>query len=199
MSMVTSLGQILTPKNATLGVIMTNMVCRPTITMSNKSIPEDTRKYTASREFCTELFGLLTTYTFATAVENIAPKAIAKKLGVNLTKELFDSIKKASWEELKNKPELFKIKGTATVASFVGTAIAVAILTPLLNNFILNKFMGKILGNKDVKDKKQIEANVQANTVMAGSLSNNSHVSSSRAFSQFLQDYTQAKGINKLV
>ncbi|EKE02132.1 MAG: hypothetical protein ACD_20C00421G0006 [uncultured bacterium] len=150
MSALIGIGRIFTPKNATLGVITANMVCRPIITMSNKQIPEETRKYTATREFFTELFGLGTTYTFASAMENVIPKVIAKKLfNTDLTKNLANQIKSSGWDQLS--PINQKIKGSMALSSFAGTAIAVAILTPLLNNIVLNKIMDRING-KNKKD-----------------------------------------------
>jgi hypothetical protein len=149
MSALVSIGQKLTPKNVTLGVIATNMVCRPIITLSNKSIPEETRRYTATREFFTEFFGALTTFSFATYFgENLIPRLAAKKWGVNLTKDLAKTINNSSWDKLAVNPVFQKIKATRILSSFATTAIAVAILTPILNNLVLNKIMGKISGKK---------------------------------------------------
>jgi hypothetical protein len=185
MSMLVSVGQKLTPKNVTLGVILTNMVCRPTITLSNKGIPEETRKYTATREFFTEFFGALTTFTFATFIgENLVPKLAAKKWGVNLTKELAEKISKTEWSNLTN-PIHKNIKATKILSSFATTAIAVAVLTPLLNNLVLNKLMEKIWG----KSKKPETPINPSGPLLAGKINpanNTAGTPRSAAFENFL-------------
>lgn len=184
MTILTRLGQI-TPKNVTLGVIMTNMVCRPTITLSNKSIPEETRKYTATREFCTEFFGLATTYTFATFVEKSLPKFVAKKFfNTDLTKELVEKIGKTGWESLTTLEK--NLKGVMTGSSLLGTALAVAVLTPLINNIVLNKLLGKIMNKKD--PAKPSQTSVAASTVP---------VELTPGFKNFLEQYSQGKVLNK--
>ena len=157
---LSGIGKMLTPRNTVIGVISANMICRPIITMSNKNLPEDTKKYTATREFCTELFGLINTITFASAVEYLGPKLINNKL----TRKMMNDVKKADWDKLS--PPDQKIKGAILVSSLVGTAIAAAVLTPLLNNLVLNKFMDKITGkNKTAAPKPLIAETPKLATV----------------------------------
>ena len=63
MSYLLSIGKVLTPTNIVAGVKLAEMGFRPAITMSNKEIPEETRKYAATREFFTEFFGFIATLT----------------------------------------------------------------------------------------------------------------------------------------
>jgi hypothetical protein len=194
MSLLVSIGQKLTPKNVTLGVIATNMVCRPTITMSNKSIPDETRRYTATREFFTEFFGAITTFTFATYIgEKLMPKLAAKKWGVNLTKELADKINKTDWASLTD-PVHKNLKATKVLSSFATTAVAVAILTPILNNLVLNKLINKIMKPKtSAESGQQQQAQPQGTyglILPAGGLTQNG-VPHSNAFERFLQTKLQ--------
>lgn len=181
MNVLMTLGQKLTPKNVTLGVIVTNMVCRPTITLANKQLPEETRRYTATREFSTEFFGFATTYGFATLVEKIVPKVIAKKFfNTELTKDLIEQIKNLGWDKLT--PLQKNLKGVILGTSFVATAAAVAILTPLINNFLLNKMLGKIMG-KNKTGAEETKNNSALSTPV------NEFKTDSTSFNAFLKDY----------
>ena len=184
MNLLMTLGQKLTPKNVTLGVIVTNMVCRPTITMTNKQIPEDTRRYTATREFFTEFFGFATTYSFATLVEEIVPKIVAKKyFNTDLTKELVKHIKNSGWDKLSIPQK--NLKGVILGTSFVATAIAVAVLTPLLNNFVLNRMLGKIMGKKGIQKTQDTDKFEKQQAITTAS----SFKTDNASFNAFLQDY----------
>ncbi len=186
MKLLMTLGQRLTPKNVTLGVIVTNMVCRPTITMSNKQLPEDTRRYTATREFFTEFFGFATTFSFATLVEKFVPKIVAKKFfKTDLTKQLVETIKKTGWEKLT--PLQKNLKGLILGSSFVATAAAVAILTPLLNNLVLNKMLPKIMGRKKTEPTAAKEADTFSKAPNATPAS--VFKTDNTAFNTFIKDY----------
>ena len=88
-------------KPLSLGISASCMIFRPLITLSNKDLSPETKKYTASREFFTEFFGLINTYTLVSAIEKFTPKILAKKLfNVDLTKQLGETIKKAGWDQL---------------------------------------------------------------------------------------------------
>jgi hypothetical protein len=155
MSVLTSVGNIVLskPKYTIAGIIAANMVCRPIITMSNKEVPEDTRKYAASREFCTEFFGMINLFTIATLFEYIGGQRVSKKLtGKVLNRETFKRINEQAMELLKN-PIDKQIKKGILIASFIGSVISSAVVTPMLNNLVLNKLMNKIGGKKDDKSK----------------------------------------------
>ena len=140
MSLV-SIGRILTPKNVAIGMITTNMFCRPLITLSNPALPIDTKRYTATREFSTELFGLLNMLTFCTAVERFLPRLLTK---TQITKAMGEKLKEAGWKALSESDQ--KLKAAVLVSSFVGALISTAIITPILNNLVLNKLLDKITG-----------------------------------------------------
>jgi len=155
MSLSTNFVRFLTPKNMAATMITANMICRPIITMSNKKVPEETRKYTASREFCTELFGLINNLVFVTFLENISGQIIAKKeTGQFLNKTNLRKIKRTAINNLNLKEQ--KIKSGILLISFLGTAASAAFFTPLLNNFILNKTI------KYKKEKKFAKLNIFA-------------------------------------
>lgn len=135
-----SLGRMLTPRNVVLGVIATNIVCRPIITMSNKSLPMETRRYTAMREFCTELFGFINTLTLATAIEIIGARLINRKA----TRKMIERIKAADWKQLPVADQ--RLKAAILLSSAIGTALSTAVATPLLNNLVLNRLLEKITG-----------------------------------------------------
>ncbi len=141
------MGKMLTPRNVVLGVIGANMVCRPLITLSNRQLPEDTRRYTAMREFCTELFGLFNTLTFTTAVEYLGPRLISK----DATRKVISRIKGADWNKLTAKDQ--RLKAAVLLSSLIGTILSTAILTPLLNNLVLNRLLEKIMGKKTTPEK----------------------------------------------
>jgi len=155
MSLSTSIGNFVTkskPKYIVAGIIAANMAFRPVITMSNKQIPEDTRKYTATREFCTELFGMINLFAVGTLFEYLGGQITAKKLTGKFLNNLdFKNIGKNAVEALS--PNHQKIKTGISVASFVGSVLSSAVFTPLANNVVLNKLMNKIIGKKGNKNK----------------------------------------------
>ena len=160
MSIITSLGNLATskPKYTIAGVIAANMICRPVITMSNKQVPEETRKYTASREFCTELFGMINLFVIGTIFEYMGGQLAAKKLtGKFLNRETFKNIGASALNTLS--ADHGKIKKGILIASFIGSILSSAIATPLLNNIVLNKLMNKIIGKKD-KSQPPAETNL---------------------------------------
>lgn len=143
-----SIGGLLTPKNIVVGLKLVNMVSRPAITMSNNDIPEETRKYAATREFFTELFGVVTTLTVGSFIERQGGQYFARKhLGHNLDKKEFENLIKNSTNSLTD----IKMQKTRTfilISSFVGAAFTGGILTPVLNNLLLNPIMSKIITKK---------------------------------------------------
>jgi len=152
MSCLISIGKILTPTNSVAGVKLAEMGFRPAITMSNTEIPEDTRKYTAVREFFTEFFGFATTLTIGNLVERAGGQLFAKKIsGKFLNKEEFKDIAEKAFNTLSDANQ--KIKAGILVSSVAGAVIAGAIITPVLNNIVLNKLMDKIIKKKDNKNK----------------------------------------------
>lgn len=150
MSISLNLGTLLaSPKLTYASIQVCNMVCRPTITMSNKEIPEETRKYTAKREFCTEALGLMNNLFFVSFIEYLGGQISAiKETGNFIDRKMLKNIKKSTIYNLSEKDK--RIKTGIFIASFVGSAFSGAILTPLLNNLILNKVMNK---NNTKKDK----------------------------------------------
>ena len=150
MSLPTNLGSFLTPKNTYASIQICNMICRPAITMSNKEIPEETRKYTASREFCTEALGLMNNLVFVSFIEYIGGQIAAKReTGKILNKTDFKKIKNQTMSELCDKNK--KIKAAVFLSSILGSAFSASILTPLLNNLILNK----VMKNKEEKHQNE--------------------------------------------
>lgn len=139
MERLISVGKALTPRNVLLTVITHNMIARPAITLSNKSLPEDTRRYTASREFCTELFGLINTLTFTTFVEWLGPRLVH----CETTAKMIDYVKATDWNKLAKKQQ--HLKAVILMSSLVGSAMSCGILTPLLNNVVLNHVLENIL------------------------------------------------------
>jgi hypothetical protein len=142
MSTLVSIGKTLTPRNVLVAVITHNMIARPAITLTNKNLPEDTRRYTASREFCTELFGLMNTLTFTTLIEWLGPRLANR----NATSKMINHVKSTDWNKLAKKEQ--HLKAVILMSSLIGSAFSCGILTPLLNNFVLNQMLEKIIGNK---------------------------------------------------
>lgn len=165
MGSLINIGKALTPRNVLVAVITHNMVARPTITLSNKSLPEDTRRYTASREFCTELFGLINTLTFTTFVEWLGPRLVNR----NISSKIIDHVKATDWNKLAKKEQ--HLKAVILMSSLIGSAVSCGILTPLLNNFVLNQLLEKIISRSpkeiqipaSIKESKHV--NMQ-NTVL---------------------------------
>jgi len=150
-SLSTNLGSFLTPKNTYASIQVCNMICRPAITMSNKEIPEETRKYTASREFCTEALGLMNNLVFVSFIEYLGGQLSAKReTGKFLNKMDFKNIKNKTMSNLCDKDK--KIKSAIFLSSFLGSAFSASILTPTLNNLILNKMMK----NKEEKHENKL-------------------------------------------
>jgi hypothetical protein len=163
MNSLMKLGNLLnSPKNVSLGVMSACMVGRPLITMSNKNISDETKRYTASREFFTEFFNMINTYTLVSGVEKLVPKLVAKKVGLkNLTKEGMELIKNTGREKLPLAEQ--KVKSSMVLSSFFGTALTVAVITPILNNLLLNKIMDKLPGNKKKGKTEEISKDQTAN------------------------------------
>ena len=154
MSYLLSIGKVLTPTNIVAGVKLAEMGFRPAITMSNKEIPEDTRKYAATGEFFTEFFGFIATLTCGNLIEFAGGQLFAKKLTPEkqfLTQQQFKELGEKSLHSLREHDK--KIKIGILLSSFIGATFAGAIVTPLLNNVVLNKFMDKIIKKKDQKNK----------------------------------------------
>lgn len=163
MVQMSSIGKVLTPKNTIVGVVVANMVCRPLITLSNKELPPETKRYTATREFCTEFFGLINTLTIGSLIEWGGKKLAAKKILKDkpFTPELEKTIKNTGWDALENMEKngkIFKgatnLKGSIIATSFLGAALVASTITPVMNNIILNKVINKISGKKS--DKKHL-------------------------------------------
>lgn len=144
-------------KNISLGISSACMIGRPVITMSNDKIPMETRKYTASREFFTEVFNMSIIYSLVTLAENFAFKNVAKKQGLKFSKELFKKVTETGWENLLPKEQ--KIKTAFALTSFLGTAATVAIITPLLNNAFLDKIINLLPIGKSNKQDKDTQPN----------------------------------------
>jgi hypothetical protein len=143
-----SAGGLLTPKNIVVGLKLVNMVSRPTITMSNNQIPEDTRKYAATREFFTELFGVVTTLTVGSFIEKAGGQYFAKKhLGRKLEKKEFENIVKNAANSISDI-KIQKTRNGILLSSFIGAAFAGGILTPVLNNILLNPIMSRTFNRK---------------------------------------------------
>jgi hypothetical protein len=154
MERLISIGKALTPRNVLLTVITHNMITRPAITLSNKNIPENTRRYTASREFCTELFGLINTLTFTTFVEWLGPRLANREV----TAKMIDHVKVNDWNKLAQKEQ--HLKAIILMSSLIGSAMSCGILTPLLNNLVLNQVLDKIL-NRNISPKRSTSSITQ--------------------------------------
>jgi len=157
-----TMAKFLTPKRVIVGLKFFYMVSRPAITMSNTKVPEETKKYTATREFCTELFGAITTMTVGSVIEwklgqHFAKKYMGKKLA---KKEFYEFLNNpiSSAANLKRQ----KTKTAIMLASFIGAAFSGGILTPTLNNLFLNSILDKVIPKKK-KPLPQIETNNQVN------------------------------------
>lgn len=140
MSSLVGLGKWLTPRNVLVAIIAHNMVARPSITLANKSLPEETRRYTATREFCTELFGLFNTLTVATAIERLGPRLVDR----SATKEILNRVRNADWDRLTPKDQ--RLKALILICSLAGAAFSSGIVTPIMNNLVLNRLLDKIIG-----------------------------------------------------
>lgn len=147
MSSVVSIGHLLTPKNTALGISGATMIFKPLITLSNKELPEDTKRYTALREFFSTLFSFTSIATLVGFAERNIPKTFAhKKYNIDLTENLLHTIKKTDWGLLSNPHK--EIKGVFLITSLIASASTAAILTPLLCNIFLNKLLTHIMGKK---------------------------------------------------
>lgn len=197
MSFLASVGN-LSPKKTILPVIAANMFFRPMITMSNKSLPPETRKYTATREFSTEFFGLINTYTFVTIVEKFVPKFLTKALfKTDLTDKLIEKLNDSKFSDLK--PLEKNIKGLITLTGLAGTIISIAIIVPLLNNLVLNKLLKTRDNNPKLPPESENSIN---NKVVASNINNNTLITNqkniqSQAFNIFLKNYLDNKNLNQ--
>lgn len=166
MSYLLSIGKVLTPTNIVAGVKLAEMGFRPAITMSNKEIPEDTKKYAATREFFTEFFGFIATLTCGNLIEFVGGQLFAKKLTPErqfLSQQQFKELGEKSVHSLREHDK--KIKIGILLSSFIGATFAGAIVTPLLNNIVLNKFMDKIIKKKDQKNKAPESVSVNSTKI----------------------------------
>lgn len=188
MELLTAVGR-LTPKNTGLGIVLFDMVSRPSITLTNKTIPEDARRYAAAREFCTGFFGLASTYTFASFVEKYVPNVVSKAFfKTDLTKDLATYINNTGWSKLT--PLEKNLKGLLVGSSFAGTLIALGIITPLLCNVFLNKLLDKVIKTKHIPMPTLIPASslkTTNTTTLPG------QVQYSPAFDRFLREHVQPK------
>lgn len=143
-----------------LSLVSLIMIFRPLIMLTDTAVPMKTRRYAATREFFTELFGLInvaivakgletlvTAFAFdkhtAKAGDKIIPKAVAKLKKLNIIgtwRELTNGISKKlldpDWEKLA--PKMKSVRGVFRSTAFVGVVLATAIITPFLNNYVIN-------------------------------------------------------------
>jgi len=149
---IVTIGQLLTPKYVVAARKIINGIGRPIITMSDKNTPEDAKRYAATREFSTEMIGLIIILSCGTIFEKIGGNLYAKWLLKRpMTQKEIQKIEKKSLTSLKGDKQ--KIKAAILLCSFLSTIAEGAVLTPLLNNLILSKFINKILKNKSDKNQ----------------------------------------------
>ncbi|GEM_PF-5211016 len=139
-----TIGKVLTPKYVVAARKIINGIGRPIITMSDKNTPEDAKRYAAAREFSTEMVGLGIILTVGTLFERVGGKLYAQHITKKpFSMAQFKALENKSLTSLSGKNEQ-KIKAAILVFSFISTIIEGAILTPLLNNIILHRYMDKI-------------------------------------------------------
>lgn len=162
-------------------LVMTGLkaVGRPVIIYSDKNIDEETKKYTAAKEFLYQLLCLGITVTMLPFFRLGGYKLAEKHLNASpALKEIADKLNKASVikkvgefeKEYKNKdilPEeaktaMNKIKGGAELGSFVGSILGLTILAPAISHEILHPIM-KAIG----MDKKATSIGTPADPMMA--------------------------------
>lgn len=132
----------ISPKLTTVAISSSCATFRPLITLSNKNVSEDTKKFTAKREFLTEIINCTLILSVVSAAEELIPRVLSKGknfLGKPLTKEAFNKIKKSSYDVLTEGEK--NLKAAHNLTSLFVTAVCVAIASPFVNNFILNNFL----------------------------------------------------------
>jgi hypothetical protein len=128
------------PGNAQKIIISCIMVGRPTIMLTDNAVPMQTRRYAATREFFTELFGLSTTTVLLPFLEYFLPKWTDKTHTLT-GRKAFEFLKKADWKGLS--PAQQAVKSRIVIGSWAAVVLAAALITPILNNKVINK---KVLG-----------------------------------------------------
>lgn len=168
-----SIVKFLTPKNVVAMRKVINGIGRPVITMADPNTPEDAKRYAAAREFSTEMIGLGIILSTGTFFERAGGYLYAKAIGVKMTKKKWHDLEKLAINpitDFKDKKMLtinsiteFKdkrIKAAILISSLVGTIAEGAILTPLLNNLVLNKFLDVIFKHDYNKEElKKLSVN----------------------------------------
>lgn len=151
-----------------LAIVSTIMVFRPLIMLTDKAVPMKTRQYAATREFFTELFGLLNVLIVGKAIEraftqsayNKGVKALTSDTDklkykevkwyrglidpLNFTKggkkaeKLLNHLNDADWKDLPAPLKNAK-RNKALFGGLLAVGLATAVLTPFLNNIVINE------------------------------------------------------------
>ncbi len=133
-------------KHAITMLILNNLILRPFYILTNKEIPEDQKKYGATREAMQQVFNMCSHLGLSTVFEWVgynAGKAFINKRKDYYPKakkqfELFNTFKKVKeCERQKGIKIPDVISGSKALGSFFGSVMALTIVAPMLNNKVL--------------------------------------------------------------
>ncbi len=162
MSTAAKLGKLLSkPLTNQMAVTSGIMVLRPLIMLTDKAVPIETREYAATREFFTELFGLGSLLVIGSTIKSICSfvaydrnskdtklmKPILSALSsfkfgkafteIRKSNKILTTLSKQDWGKLS--PKMRHVNGVFNLSSYAGIILALAVITPILNNTVINK------------------------------------------------------------
>lgn len=121
---------------------------RPIITMMDKSVDIDTRKYSATLEFL---------YQMNCLALHLLVAERGKKIGFNVAKKLLEGVKDSGFDKFKNFEEAIHasnlplmVKGSIMVGSILASVLALTVVAPKLSHTIIPPILKKLgLKTKD--------------------------------------------------
>ncbi len=146
-------------KHAITMLIANNFLLRPIYIMTNKEIPEDQKKYGATREAMQQVFNMAAHLGLSTTFEWVGFAACRKLVNVRNQKKAMEKFKEfATFDKLKKCEGTREIpaviSGSKALGSFFGSVMALTVVAPMLNNKVLPYVfkgahkLGKKLDNK---------------------------------------------------
>jgi hypothetical protein len=159
------------------GLIVSNAVFRPLFTLADPKASPEAKKYSAAREFFHQVLCLGAHFTLAETFKKIG-FALGKKFVGNKPGTGFAELKnyKGVQDFVKNGGKLLTkypvVNGSIAAGSILGAILALAVIAPKLNNWLLPPLLNKLGIKLEDEKKPESPAGIYAKKLNDGSLLN---------------------------
>ena len=169
------------------GLIISNAAFRPLFTLADPNVKPAAKKYSAAREFFHQCLCMVSLFALSEKFKQFgfwagkkALKNVDEFKNFNNYKEVQGFIKKGG-NLLKKYPT---INGSIIVGSMLGAIIALAIIAPKLNNWLLPPLLNKLgIKLKEEEEYKKVPG-IYAKSLNNGMLQRNLTASQIQSFNQ---------------